>query len=523
MRIQPRRAAFIGIIAVAAVLFAAQPAQAFYFKLPPALEKAVQSLKSVARAQAASEMIIQPTEPAQVVQPIIGDDSGAAPSQPTEQRTDQPSREPQSSEATPVFQSENKKESPNNEQDNARHLLDIKRGARDLARQLNKFITLLTRFEKGGLMISDGVKTKVESLKTDIAKLQSITSPEEAEELDMNGMWNTMRELEEERQSLERMENITREMKRIESEIKRFSQQIAKLEKAKMTVPAGIKENVEKVKTKIAEIKGGQIENAEDIWDLMEEMNQDRQTLEMLSRWPQTLKDVNREIKRLEIELKKVKITVARLIKKGLDLSVNLEKFTAEVERVKAVKADAEAKMAAGEVEEALELLQNDFFGQLEDVWQEHKIIMTMSNLGQFNANFQREINQGKQEIKVLKRKKIDTTGVEEILNQAINKGNEVKTAMKTKPVDYENVITLMEELEDLGQEFDNLMAELRGDNVELPWEKGVPQFKEIKMSPTMEKFLPRKEAQPARQTCNINGVEVEGSCAEVESKIIAP
>lgn len=542
-------AVIIAVVAFLAVFLAVQPAQAFYFRLPSALQQAIDSLKSSARAQDAGEAIIQPA-PSSVSngsQPQMTPSVSPAESQPV--ATPMPifeKKEPiqsdnfnqsnpsptcrvdgvempgsceqyknnsESNQMSPNDGSDGQKQDQNQEQNNARMLKDIKRSANDLSRQLKQFVTLMTKFEKKGVKISDDIKAKVETVKSDIAKLQSITSAEEAQDLDINGMWDAMRDLEEERQNMERLDNITREMKRIEGEVKRFSQQIVRLEKNKMTVPAGIKENVEKVKAKIDEIKGGQIENAEDIWELMEAMNQDRQTLEIMSRWPQTVKDVAREVKRLETELKRVKTIVARLVKKGLDLSDNLEKFTTEVERVKAVKADAEAKMAAGEVEDALNILQNDFFGQMEDVWQEHKIIMTMSNLGQFSANFQKEINQAKQEINALKRKKVDVTELEDLLNQAVAKGDEVKAMMKVKPVDYDAVVALMEELEDLGGTFDDKAGELRGDNEVLPWEKGAQQFKEIKMSPTMEKLLPRKEvqvevAQPAVTTAPVQVVQ---------------
>ena len=61
--------------------------------------------------------------------------------------------------------------------------------------------------------------------------------------------------------------------------------------------------------------------------------------------------------------------------------------------------------MEAGESENAFETVQNDFFGQMEDTWQGHKIIMTMSNFGQFNTDFTRGIAQAQRQIKALERK----------------------------------------------------------------------------------------------------------------------
>lgn len=525
MRTNRHHLVVVMAIAFLAIFLAVQPAQAFYFRLPSALQKAIDSLKSSARAEDAGEMISAPAQStessgptaAPTPQPTTGDNFSQPAPQPTE--LSQPAEQSQpmmfkddgqqrqefkgdnnfksgnSNEQQDSHQQDNQQK--NDEQNNARFLADIKRSAKDLSRQLKQFTTMMARFEKKGVKISDDTKTKVETLKADVEKLNGVTSAEDAQGLDTSSMWDSMRDLEEERQNLEKMDNIMREMKRIESEMRRFGQQIAKLEKSKITVPAEIKDNVDKVNAKIAEIKAGQIEGADDLWDLMDALNQDRQTLEVLSRWPQTVKDVNREIKRLENEFKKSKNLVARLAKQGLDLSDNLDKFAAEVERVKGVKADAEAKMAAGEVDDALESLQNDFFGQMDDVWQEQKVIMMMSNFGRFNSDFQRETNQGKREISALKRKKIDVTELTDLLNQVIAKGDEIKATIKVKPVDNDSVIAAMEELQDLGQAFDDKLGELGGGNNEdMPWEKGQSQFKEIKMSPTMDKLIPRKEAQ---------------------------
>ena len=83
-----------------------------------------------------------------------------------------------------------------------------------------------------------------------------------------------------------------------------------------MIVPAGITANVEKVKAIIVDIKSGKTENAEDIFDAMQELDQDRGQLEMLARWPQTVKEMDRELKNLAREMKRAKTIVDRLSKK---------------------------------------------------------------------------------------------------------------------------------------------------------------------------------------------------------------
>ena len=76
-------------------------------------------------------------------------------------------------------------------------------------------------------------------------------------------------------------------------------------------------ENLGKVKAIIADIKAGKMENAGDIFDLMRDLNENRGQMEMLARWPQTVKEMDRQVKNLERELKKrSKLSVDRLNKK---------------------------------------------------------------------------------------------------------------------------------------------------------------------------------------------------------------
>ena len=70
--------------------------------------------------------------------------------------------------------------------------------------------------------MSQDTKTKVSDPKVLIEKYKAITSVEEMQEINMDEMWQIMRDLEEERQNLERTGNVLREIKRIESGVKMF-------------------------------------------------------------------------------------------------------------------------------------------------------------------------------------------------------------------------------------------------------------------------------------------------------------
>ena len=56
---------------------------------------------------------------------------------------------------------------------------------------------------------------------------------------------------------------------------------------------------------------------------------------------------------------------------------------------------------------------------------------MVMGNLGRFQSDFTRETNKDAQRIKTLKRQKINTMELEDLLTQAKTKGAEVKICLR--------------------------------------------------------------------------------------------
>mgnify|MGYP001603832518 CR=1 FL=1 len=173
-----------------------------------------------------------------------------------------------------------------------------------------------------------------------------------------------------------------------------------------------------------------------------------------------------------------------------------MAEFENAVGQLKTVRDGVVASVAAGEAQEAMDSMQEDFFGQMEDVWESHKVIMTMSNLGRFASEYKREVADGQRIIKQLQRKKIDTAELTDAFNQAKSKGEEILATLKTKDFDVDTVIASLEELENLGQAFDDKADELSGveDDGDRPWEKGPRQFNTPTLSPDVQKFIPKRE-----------------------------
>jgi prefoldin subunit 5/Sec-independent protein translocase protein TatA len=345
----------------------------------------------------------------------------------------------------------------------------------------------------------------------------------------MDEFQQDIQSMEQERREMEETDRQLKDIKRnisgAEQGIKMFEKQLAQLTKQKVTIPAEVTEAMQKAKTTVSTIKKAktwdEVEAAglEDLQDVFMSLDEYRQQLEMLSRWPQTVKQAQREVNNLTRELKRAKSVVTRLAKKGIDLSDEYGTMESAVNKLKDVLAQAQAKVKEGtseSIQEAFELLESEFFGQMDDVWEANRIIQTMSNLGQFTSDFKRAMADAKRQIRDLKRRKIDTSELEEIMAEAQARGNEIIAMLKTKPIDEEAVIDALQGMEDYRGQFEEKVAELLGKEIVLPWKQEGPQPARQSVSGNLDlsKFI--KKGEESGPTCNINGVEVPGTCEEL-------
>ncbi len=387
-------------------------------------------------------------------------------------------------------------------QDEARQMEQMKRGTKQMASQIKQFESMIANAEKKGITVPEEIKANLAKMKSLLESVNNATSMDELRDVDMGEMGDLMQSMDEFRRDVvekqQRLDGMKRGMKGMEQGLKMFKTQIAKLTKQKITVPSELSDNIAKLEAIIAQVKTAKTSEEidaidfESMQDLMQSLDENRQQLEILARWPQTLKQINAELTRLTREQAKSKTIVDRLAKKGMDLQTEYTAFAEAISKLKAVRDDAVAKMAAGNSEEAFTALQDDFFGQMEDVWQNQKVIMTMSNLGRFASDFKQNMAQVNSMVKRLQKTKVDTTELEAIISQAKEKGQEVLNLIKAKPLDADAVTSALDELENLKQEFDDKISELTGEDDNLPWEQGPQQFKQVDLPQGFNNLSPQ-------------------------------
>lgn len=438
--------------------------------------------------------------------------------------------------ATPVMNSGPSAEEMRAQEE--RSVQDMKRHIKQIERNIKEFEILLNKEEKKGTAISAEIKDKIVKAKELIVASLNATTISALKEVDTDELQNIMNDLEEYRRNVleaaQRLAGMKRGIRGMNTNLKMFEKQIVRLKKQNIMVPAEILDNVDKLKKLIAAINTAktweEAENAgmEDMQEMMQSLDESRQRLEMLARWPQTLKQVNREIANLTRVLKRSKIMTNSLAKKEIDVSSHYSAFEEAVKKLKTARDEAASKIKEGDSEGAFDILENDFFGQMEDVWQNQRIIETMNNLGRFNSEFKKGIAEAQWTVRVLKKKGLNVAELEEILSQSKAKGAEILAMLKTKDVDEEEILSLLDELENLRQQFEEQMRELNGQDKEMPWENGPQQFRKVEMSPGVVRYLPSKpapESAPAingggagGETCNINGKEMPGACSNYQS-----
>jgi hypothetical protein len=394
-----------------------------------------------------------------------------------------------------------------------RMMQDVKRNIKQMESNLKRLETVFKNAEAKGTTIPTEVKDKLKEARSVLEAMKSAQTAEAMQAIDMGALNETMQSLEQSRQeiidSVQRMNDMKRGVKGMESGLKAFESQIAKLAKQKIVIPTEVTENLNKVKTIISAVKNAktmdemEATGAENLQEAMQNLDESRGQMEMLARWPQTLKQLNSELSRLTSELKKAKTIVEKLKKTEIDLSDTYAQFEAAVAKLKTVKEEAEKNIKAGGSADVFDAIQEDFFGQMEETMQYQRVIMTMSNLGRFASDFKKGIAQAQSQIRKLKAKKIDTGEAEMMLNDFNNKGKEILVMLKAKPIVEDDITLALEEMEGLGQEFGDKISELTGVEDIMPWEQGPQQFKQPQMPDNWQQLMPQKSQTQNCPPCN--------------------
>ncbi len=259
--------------------------------------------------------------------------------------------------------------------------------------------------------------------------------------------------------------------------VKMMKTALKKLAKEGITAPEELTEAMAKADELIAYL--GRIKSANDIEDadaFMEKMSEMMDVGPVLQEWgprmgdlmrmSQMMKEAERRAKQIKKDVKRLK---AGAVKSKIDLTELLTELDEAVATLDSALADAKAKTDPEEKLEAVE----EFFDQLEGAYETVKLVKGIKNLARLRGEIARRITQSDREVKVLKRKKLDTTELASIVQQAKAKFGELDASLKQKPLDEDLTLSILEELTELGEQFTDTKDELLGTSSALPTIKG--------------------------------------------------
>lgn len=382
--------------------------------------------------------------------------------------------------------------------DDQKNLGTFQKGANQMNGMLNNFQKQMQGVQKGKL--PPQMQDQMQQAKGLINKIKDAKSTSDLGDNTVDQLQDVMGDLQEDGQKMmmdtQRLNGMKKEMANLEKNLTNFQKQIDKLSKQGISAPSEVTENLNQIKTIVTAVKGAQTfedaQNAglENMGEMMSNLNDSRQQLEMLSRWSPTSKQIDRDLKNFEKMVKKDKSLVDKLAKQGVDLSDTFQKLSDSLAQLKSTRDQAAEKIKSGDAEGAYDLLESDFFDKTDDLREQQSVFDTLSNLGRFTSNFKREMITAKKMVASLKKQGQDTTELNSQLEEINQKGTELSSALKAKPIDIEAVSNQLEDLSNLRQDFQNAIQELNPDDGPKPWEQGQNQFQNLKLSPNFNNLL---------------------------------
>lgn len=254
------------------------------------------------------------------------------------------------------------------------------------------------------------------------------------------------------------MGNFTREIARIKSQIKT-------LEKKGVSIPEDLTGTLAKLDSLTEKMKSAK--SPEELDEVLPEL-QDAEgdlrdwmpKLGKLSQLGQMLKQADKEIARAakQAAMDEKKITASKL-----DLSQSLSDFKAAIEKQNAILTEVRNLMKT-DPEAAFDKLNEDFFGNMDNLWSPEKVIQVSLNIKKGLSQMDREIKSAEATVKKLSKK--DGAGeLSALLAAAKEQLAKIKELSAAKPMDTDAVINALEDLMRAKQDFADKVQDITGDN----------------------------------------------------------
>lgn len=305
---------------------------------------------------------------------------------------------------------------------------------------------------------------------------------------------------DEERQKKDQERNVKRmqsDVKRFSGEVKRMKSDITRQEKTLKKCGIGLPADVtaaiaetDSLLTKAAASKDfEEIQNAQmELQEKMQVVRESQQSFGYLQGFCRMLPEGDKMLKRAAKEFNRVAKAASR--NKDLDLSELKADYETELSKVKGVLDQVKQKMTT-EPEEAMEMMQNDFFAGFEDVFNAIGLIDALANSSKGVKSLESQLKRVKKNLASLTKKGKDTSELSGAVSEFESAINDLKALRKQKKFDPEDMMGAFEDAFGALEEVGNALEELgvrnpdyaknfsmpkNGPQFNVPQFKGLPQ-----------------------------------------------
>jgi hypothetical protein len=301
------------------------------------------------------------------------------------------------------------------------------------------------------------------------------------------------------------------------SAIKEIDKALARAKKAGVSVPQDLLDTILNMKALIAKIKQATTcEEAqaaqEELSVLQENMSEWMGKLHFLAEVPKILKQINAEYKRIDKVWTKAKKTAAA---SKVDLSELVAQGQAIFDDLKALFARVISVVQSGDVEQMEELMgtEEEGMAKMDALMEVINTIEAVRNTGKFLQQMNQGLNNLKRIATQLKRQKKDVTELNTCIQTAKGVVEIAKARAKQKPIDIDVLIDGFGEAQDALNGCEEIANELQGRE-----ETGM--FDQFFTDEMQKSFMGPRGGEgggQGAQTCNVNGVEMPGSCDQYQ------
>lgn len=239
----------------------------------------------------------------------------------------------------------------------------------------------------------------------------------------------------------------------MESGIRQVQKTIDRLAKNGITVPAEDTALIQEVTSALQTLKSATDinETTEAALEVMKdkgpEIGEIGRRLGQLEQWPKALSQAEKQVKRINTALERAKK------KKGVSEFGNVvSQVEAKVAEVRATYEELKALGAAGEFEDAMDVMQ-DFFEQTGEVAREVGMLEQLANISKMIRSGEKEIARFEKEVKRVGKKGADVSSVLSLIAEGRGKLAELKALGSRTDTEPDDFFDLMQALDEIRQQ----------------------------------------------------------------------